>query len=57
MSWLGIPNLVATDPNTDPAAGVFPVQQHVVIYRTNDDELRILRILHARRDIDSELDR
>jgi len=57
MSWLGIPNLVATDPNTDPAAGVFPVQHHVVIYRTNDDELRILRILHARRDIDSELDR
>jgi toxin ParE1/3/4 len=32
------------------------VGQHIVIYQPHETELRIVRILHARRDIDAELD-
>ena len=31
-----------------------PVGQHVVIYEATDSELRVVRILHARRDIGGE---
>ena len=49
------PELGRARPEYGPDSRSFPVQQHVVIYQATDDELRILRILHRRRDIDSEL--
>ena len=32
------------------------VQQHVVVYRVTDVELRIARVIHVRRDLDSALE-
>ena len=49
------PGLGRTRPEYGGDIRSVPVGQHVVIYRATDTELRVVRILHAHRDIDAEL--
>lgn len=36
-----------------PGLRTFPVRQHLILYRVHSDTVRILRVLHARRDLQS----
>lgn len=48
------PDLGQPRPEYGPEIRGLRVGQHVVIYQPHDTELRMVRVLHARRDLDAE---
>ena len=50
------PAIGRTRPELGPETRSHRAGHHVVIYRATDTELRVVRLLHARRDIDNALD-
>ena len=43
------------DEDLRPGLRSFPVGQYVIIYRIEDEDVRILRVLHGRRDLQALL--
>ena len=52
---LTFPELGPARPEYGQGIRSHRVGQHVVIYQPHETELRIVRVLHARRDLDAEL--
>jgi toxin ParE1/3/4 len=50
------PNLGKERPEYGPERRSFRIRQHVVVYQVVNNELRIARIIHVRRDIESLLE-
>lgn len=50
------PELGRIRPDYGPEVRSHHVGQHVIIYEPTNSELRVLRLLHVRRDIDADLD-
>lgn len=49
------PNLGRLRQEFGPATFSFPVEQHIVFYRFTASQLIVIRILHVRRDAESEV--
>ena len=43
-------------PEYGPGILSFPVQQHAIIYAVTETGIRVVRVLHARRDAESEFE-
>jgi toxin ParE1/3/4 len=50
---LTFPHLGKARPDYQPGARSIRIEQYIAIYRVTDDEVRISRIVHERRDIDA----
>jgi toxin ParE1/3/4 len=50
------PDMGVLRPEFGPGTRSYRVRQHAVIYRPSDTELRIVRILHIRRDHNAEFE-
>ena len=51
---IGYPHLGRARPEYGPGLLSFPVRQHVIVYALTETGIRVVRVLHARRDAESQ---